>query len=558
MTTLPDRQIQSQLRHRRWRSALRLMVVVLAGAMPSTTAHGSSPPSAPGTEDDILAVVPPEAKIAVVWNGGGRKAGKDPAFQALDAWTEFLFATIDETMVPVESSWRSASRIIDQLVPGRGLRVHACDVEGRLWIQVVRWKDPVAIERGLQRLGTKAMGRGRFRLPVAGIEVAVRENWLVLGPQGGAWIDSTLARLESRPGSTGGTKVGGAETSIGLLLRHDAPVAGASRLSLIPASPQRATIELEGEYAASPWPIRPATPITDRAVAALQGRFALVLQESGVGLLDPRLVEFARTFPEAIPPASIRRAFAPNRVVVLDGASVEVPGAGLVDVPAIAFAVPWREGVEDEGMSIDPARLEVSIDAWLGDGAATICAGWDPDFEGEVAITRQGEVRHLMLGPGFQDAMGGHPMASIGQLAWTFRIDPPQVRGWLVIGSSIGLVRRVADRLDVASRTREVGGEEARSIASHAVAMPGRIAGSVTDLSRLRRVGSDENASVDADVLRKLAELLAEFRRIEWIATTQDEHQVKARIHVRRIQETGEDPLITIDHELATTPTETP
>lgn len=552
MTTCPDRQLQPPWRCRQVWSVMAVLGVMLPNLVMAAPAQ-----EALADEEAILAVVPLEAKIGVAWRGGGRKVGKEPRFVAQDAWTDFLFATVDGTVVPVESSWRSACRITDQLVPRRGLRCHACDAEGRRWIQVVHWEDPVSIERGLQRLGTKAMGRGRFRLPVTGIEVAVRDDWLVLGPQGSPWIDLALTGLAARP-MLNNAKNNGAETSIGLFIRHESPIAGVTRMRLVPTSIDQASIELDGKYAAGPLPIRPATPMAAQAVESLQGRFALVVQESGVGLLDPRLVEVATEFPEVIPTASIRRAFAPNRLVVLDGESVDVSGVGFVEVPAIAVAVPLREISEDQVEAMNLEELEASVDQWLGLGAAAVRGSWDSDFKNEVSVTRQGGIRHLSLGPGFLGAMAGHPMALIGQLAWTLRMDPSQTRGWLVVGSSIGLVRRVADRLDAAPSGEARSDSAARSISMHAVATPSRIAGQVADLARLRSVGDDEDASEDANLLEKLAEILSGFQRIDWISRVQNEEQVQAHLEVRRILEPGADPEVSSENELVTTPTESP
>ena len=99
-------------------------------------------------------------------------------------------------------------------------------------------------------------------------------------------------------------------------------------------------MEVEGDYLASPLPIRPAGSMSSGAVDRLAERFSFVAHESGVGLLDPRMIEYASRFPEVLPSPSLRRVFASERLVVLDGASLEVPGIGILEVPAIAVAVP--------------------------------------------------------------------------------------------------------------------------------------------------------------------------------------------------------------------------
>ena len=46
------------------------------------------------------------------------------------------------------SVWRSAGEIGDQLVPDRGSRLHATAADGRDWIQLIEWRDPIAVEQG--------------------------------------------------------------------------------------------------------------------------------------------------------------------------------------------------------------------------------------------------------------------------------------------------------------------------------------------------------------------------------------------------------------------------
>ena len=532
MSSFLDRQIPAPRRHGRW------CLVVLATAWMSILSDVASAATPPGKAS--LERFPDDAALIVAWPGGGRGVDREPRLVALDSWAGFVFDVVDGTMIPVESSWTSACRIADQLVPERGRRWHACDSDGRRWVQVVRWKDPVAIERGLRRLGTQAMGRGRFRLPVAGIEVAVREDWLVLGPQDSPWIEAALSGFASDPELLDGVDAD-AEASIEVVIRHASPVSGSSRMRVMPETARRATIDLEGDYGASPLPIRPATRLPAGDLEVLQGRFAMVVQESGVGLLDARLVEVATEHPEAIPPALIRRAFAPGRVVVVDGETVDVPGMGLVEIPVVAVAVPLREVAVEEAEPRNLDELASTIDEWLEAGTSSIRASWDPDFEGGVSRTRQGGIRHLSLGPGFLEATGGHPMAAIGRLAWVSRFDPMDPRGWLVVGSSIGLVRRVADRLDdqwdrIANRD-----SEGSPVSMHAVAIPGRIVDQVGDLARIRRNGEDKEASTDAGLLEKLADLLSGFDRIDWISRVQEEDRIQARIRVRRSGASGDD-----------------
>lgn len=320
---------------------------------------------------------------------------------------------------------------------------------------------------------------------------------------------------------------------IRITLRHDAPVDGITRMKIRPASWEEAVVEVEGDYLASPLPIRPAGSMSSGAMDRLAERFSFVAHESGVGLLDPRMIEYASRFPEVLPSPSLRRVFASERLVVFDGAAMEVPGIGILEVPAIAVAVPLRPVPEDGVGSMTHERIESQVDDWFRTGGFAVRSSWDPGFEDGMSITRSGGIRHLSLGPGFMEAASGHPMALPGQLAWTVRRDSSGGRGWLVAGSSVGLVAGVADRL---GRAAEPEGDEAdrHSISMHASMVPDRLASQIRDLSRLRETDDDPQAGRDVDLLSRLALILSGLDRLEWISTVQDDDRIVARIRVRR------------------------
>ncbi|MCP4833550.1 MAG: hypothetical protein GY895_02190 [Phycisphaera sp.] len=477
--------------------------------------------------------IPEEAVVAVTWTGGGTGGGtgirEEAEFVANDSWVDFAFSTIDEIMVPVESSWRSACEVVDQLVPERGFRMHATGPGGRHWIQVTRWQDPIAVEQGLRRLGTRAMGGGRFRLPVAGLQVVVRKGWIVLAPHDSPWIERMIRDLEA--GASGFPDLGDEDDStFEVMFRHPAPVSGISRLVVHPQSGWDARIELLGDYSASPWPIRPASSLPRRDVERLRGRFALLVQESGIGLLDPMIIEYASAFPEIVPPAELRRRFAANRIIVLDGAPADVPGVGLVDIPVIGVVIPVRDEIDAEGLS----SVEVMIDEWVSSGGRAVRAGLDPSCVEGVSITRNGGIRYLPLGSGFLAAANRHPMALASELGWTVCVDEASRRGWLVVGSSVRHVRSISDRL--VGKTAPLEGLEAqpRERCMQLVMEPDRLADRIHDLARIRLAGVDGDAEADSGVLDRFSALLSSFGHLEMVSHVQAEDQVRASIVVRR------------------------
>ena len=477
----------------------------------------------------VLDGLPEEAVVAVTWMGGGSGVGGKPKFIANDAWVDFAFSTIDDIMVPVESSWRSACGIADQLIPDRGLRMHATGPGGRHWLQAARWQDPIAVEQGLRRLGTQAMGGGRFRLPVAGLQVVVREGWIVLAPQESPWIDRMIRDLEA--GESGFPDLGEeAGSTFEVMFRHSAPVSGISRLIVHPESGWDARIDLHGDYSASPLPIRPATPLHRQDVERLRGRFALVVQESGIGLLDPMIIEYASAFPDIVPSAELRRLFAPSRIIVLDGTPAEIPGVGLVDVPVIGFVIPMR----DEADAEDRPGVEVVVDEWIASGGRAVRAGFDPSCIEGVSVTRKGGIRYLPLGPEFLTAANRHPMAMASELGWTVCMDEATRRGWLVVGSSVRHVRAIAERLVGTAAPFEPSEAPARDGCMRLVLDPDRFADRIHDLARIRLAGVDGEAEADSSVLDRFSGLLSSFDHLEMVSHVQAEDRVRASIVVRR------------------------
>ena len=469
--------------------------------------------------------------IAWVADGSDQSPAATPDARII--WVELLVDTIDEAVHPIRPGWDRAAPVMSNLVPNPEALIHAVADEGRTWLQAVRWQDPVVVQQGLISLGARLMGGGRFRLPEERLDVLVAEPWLLVGPQNGRWLDSTADRLRDpdaetfRPFQTPRSD-GSLPGAIEVVLRHSAPVGGATLFSIHPRSRFTADIDFLGEYDASPLPIRTAVRLDTSPIARLDGRMACVMQEGGVGLLDPMIIRHASSVPELVPEAWIRRRFAPRRLVVIDGESVMMEEIGAIEVPSICIAVPMRVAEP-----IDPRNLEDAVDAWLASAGTAVRASWNAEASSGVERSRDGRLRHLSLGPGFLDAVDGHPAALAASLDWTVCGGTAGDRGWLVVGSSSRLVRRVSEAL---APIEEDGGAPrftAEPRAMWGVASPGRIGLQLSELALLRSRGMDAVADRDATILERASVWLERFDHVEWSTERQDERTVQGRARIR-------------------------
>ena len=472
-----------------------------------------------------MSFAPSDSAVVMAWAGEGtRDLERGPRLD--QTWIEFAVETIDASVVPVASVWRSAGEIGDQLVPDRGSRLHATAADGRDWIQLIEWRDPIAVEQGLQRIGSRSLGGGRFILPVAGVEVVVLDRLLVLGPRDGSWIDATLERLREVPSaSASGRGTVDPRERVRLRLRHARPVDGITEIGVHPRSPREAEIRLSGRYRTSPWPIRPAASIERRLLDRLGGRFPVALVESGVGVLDPRLLGPAESMPEILPPAEVRRRLANRRAVVVDATPLTIPGLGFVETPSIAIVVPSRDVLGAEEVS----DLDAAIAGWLAGIESSLRQRWGPSKSHGPLRTRDRQVGYVDLGDAVIEATDGHPFSLAAEIAWSIVRDEESGRAFVVLGSSVPTTRRVAGLLRQSSKA--VRGEP--------IGTAGTVDGTratmlLSSLARMREGRGDVAANEDASVLEGVAGWFAGLERIEWTTTVQTEEVVEARLRVVR------------------------
>ena len=485
-----------------------------------------------------------------------------------DRWSAVILDAIGMGAVDTLRNWNTAAGITRQLVDREAESIHAVDASGGNWLHAVRWADPRSLEGRMQRLGPRPLGRGRFRFVDSSIDLVIAGPWLVLAPVGSAWLDQAMERARVDDfGSTRPRKENEIDdvpsAPIEVLLRHAAPTGGETLVSLSPDGPSEATVELAGRYAASPLPSRPRGRFAARLIPSLQGRVALAVLESGVGVLDPMLVRMSADLPAIMPAADVRRVLASRRLLVLDGETIRIPRVGLVDVPAVCIAIPCRDAVGSE--AITALVHEQAIHDWLTDAGLAVRAGFTasnqkmsspPTPAGNrpaIEIARDG-IRHLEFGPEFTASMGGHPASLAASLNWTIRrigdegteeVDRSSMSGaWMLVGSSPGIVRRVGDAIQ---RSEAAGLEQ--PICMQGVASPARLGLQFADLASLRADGGDQDAPADAQVLERLSRLLRRLDRVEWSTSLQTEDAVRGSGRITLIPDSVDPQVRQVDRQ---------
>lgn len=443
-------------------------------------------------------------------------------------WIELTLEAVQAWRAPILTAWESTDLVVARLAPDAEESIHAIGPGGRRWLHAVRWRDPIQIQHGLQRLGSRPMGGGRYQLPVAGLEVVLLDRWFVLGPAGSPWLDEAAdrARIEifdAAPPALRQLVDELAPAAVEVVVKHPAPMGGVTAIAVHPRGVNTARLELAGRYDASPLPIRPTGSLEADVVARFDGRVACAVVESGIGLLDPLMAQAATRHPDLVPDAALRRRFAARRLLVLDGEAVTVPKLGIIEVPAACIAVPVADPIASAARSLDGP-----VDAWISAAGRSIRRTWTA-AEATVTRTRGDEIRHLPLEPGLLEATDGHPMALAASLNWTVH-EGPRCGTWFVAGTSPGLVRRVITTLDETTTSRL---DEPLAMAG--VASPARLSMQIAELGALRIAGGDAAADADAGAFAAAARILDRIERITWRTSRQDDRRLRATAEMRLV-----------------------
>ena len=534
MTGLRNRDIFRSIGFARlaWKSPLRavgLFGLVLACGLLANRLDAAPPDFACG------GLAPEDATLHVRFDPGEPHARawfdriEEIAAGALGDESALQWRTIHTFCERLSGSEAAESVLIVRALPGQ---------DALEWTMATRLIDREACVRGLREAEARVMGGGRFALPDGGLEVRPLQSWLLAGPLDVRLLDDVEERaaiddVQSRASSYAELVASLPRAAVEVVYRHPSPVDGRTAVSLRPASEDDAEITISGRYAASPLPVRRRSQVDLRMLPVLGRRGTIAMHESGIGVLDPLLIQLSAGIPELMPPAEVRRLLDSQRIVVLDGESLRIEDRGLFDVPAVCVAIPFRPTDASGPSEVDATAL---LDDWMM-AVGSIVRGDAGDVSSDGPQVGRGGVRHLALGSALEDAMGGHPVGLASSLNWSTSVDSGG-RRWFVVATTPGMVGLVGSALADGQSTDE---EQETMSCSAGVVRPEALALQVEDLARIRGSQGDGRAESDAAMMNALARLLGGFRLLEWRMDRQDADAIEgsARVQVTPVLTDG-------------------
>ena len=270
------------------------------------------------------------------------------------------------------------------------------------WVLATRMHDPKICAEGLRKAGARVLGGGKFTLADASLELRPCGQWLLASPRESLLAEEVKERALVDAISTSDTAIIDVveplpRGAFEIVLRHGPPTSGITAAAFMPANSLEAQVIINGRYESSPLPSRTPSKMDLRMLPRLAKRSAMVICESGIGLLDPLVVRLGAFTPAIIPPVDLRRALASQRLLVLDGEMVQVEGRDMMEAPVACVAVPFREGSE-----IELVEIEESIDSWMREVGTALNGMISPGPEDPVAESQtqlaDGGVKHVGFG----------------------------------------------------------------------------------------------------------------------------------------------------------------
>ena len=386
------------------------------------------------------------------------------------------------------------------------------------------------MQQALRAAGARVMGNGTFSLADAGLELRPCGRWLLASSMGSPLAEEIQERAMVDLTSSTDPLVKDVVASLPrgameILFRHDTPTSGITAACFQPSSAREAQILISGRYASSPLPSRTSSKLDLRMVPRLAAGSSMVIRESGVGLLDPILLRFGATVPVVVPPAFLRKYLASERLLVLDGETLELDGGEKMVAPVACVAVPLLLEGQDE------AAVNDAFDVWMRDvgGALKVMIDSAPEVSGKESEDLPVEVgvQSIDFGPELVGALGGHPIGHATSLNWLSCTEQGG-RQWLLISTSPLLARKVGAAL------RSLAGEDdAQESCTGGVVRPEALAAQVLELSSIRSRDEDPNSTSDTRLLSSIAAILAGVEEVEWKFTRQDEEAVEGAVQIR-------------------------
>ncbi|MCH2161749.1 MAG: hypothetical protein MK085_07730 [Phycisphaerales bacterium] len=433
--------------------------------------------------------------------------------------------------------WRDIHAFCERLAGGEAaesmLAIRAPQGESDIdWVLATRLQDHEACAEGLRQAGARMLGGGRFSLPEGGLEIRPLRAWLLAAPDGSRLLGDVEERaavddVASRDPGFSDLVSTLPRAAVEVVYRHPSPVDGRTAAAISPTSEHDAEVTLSGRYLASPLPVRGASSIDLRWLPDLGRRATMAMHESGVGVLDPMLIQLAAGMPALMPPADVRKTLAAERIVVFDGEAVRLEGRGLYDVPAVCVIIPFRAVMDQEPLE-DAAK---SMDAWMTTVGRVLRNAFDPtgsEAEEAAPTIGRGGVRHLALGPGLVGALRGHPVGLATSLNWT-TCGNASGQHWFVVATTPGLVNLVGRTLSETA----VDPVEGVEVGSAGIVQPEALALQVEDLARIRAEQGDDSARSDAALMNSLARMLSRLSMLEWRMSRQDIDAIEGTVRIQ-------------------------
>ena len=386
---------------------------------------------------------------------------------------------------------------------------------GADWVFAVELIDRDQCVQGFRTSGATLNSGGGFLLSQGNIEVYVSGEWLVAGPVGSVLRDdvSTLAAINVR--DTDDPELLEVITplprsSIELVIRHASPMGGCTALAISEMLPGIARVHVHGTYDASPFPSRTPGNLDVRLINEHEDHSSITMYESGIGILDPMLVDLGLSIPELLPPAVVRRGLGLQRVLVME--SMEHTDG--FRPPAMSLAVPFR--VTEEAQV---EELKTAIDAWM----KTITG-----LSGLHGSDSESDLQdHVRARVGVLSAIRNHPLAKGATLNWTIS-EAEMSTSWFVAGTTSHSVDRLRSRLEAMPKDRLDDDLSTSQGMVHA----NELAGVIQAFADMRGEGVDQDAPVDSRLLNVLVDIASRFKDVKWNFQQQDQKAISGSLEL--------------------------
>ena len=237
---------------------------------------------------------------------------------------------------------------------------------------------------------------------------------------------------------------------------------------------------------------------------------SIAIYESGIGILDPLLIDIGLSIPEVLPPADVRKGLELQRLIVLETLDIE-NGAQL---PALCLAVPFRVAPEEEVENVSSA-----IHTWMTKLKNISLSNPREGFDLETADTP--------LRTGVLDGIRKHPMAKGASLHWAVSTGVSS-RAWFIAGTTFESVQRLSARLGSLVDTDSMITESASQGVVHA----DQLSEVIEAFADMRKDNADVYAQSDSRLLNVMVSIASRFKDVRWDFKLQGPQEISGRIEL--------------------------